>query len=110
MVLQRKGVVAAIEQHALKTPSRTSLRASGETESKQEPQEEGEEKPGTKEQPGQPSESDKENQPLDHTPTDQVSWNCLHYNSRPLYRKHIFPLVQRILQWCKSSILIKNKR
>ena len=80
MVLQRKGVVVAIEQHALKTPSRTSLRASGETESKQEPQE-GEGEPGTKEQHGQPSESDKENQPLDHTPPDQVSWNCLQQTS-----------------------------
>ena len=90
MVLQRKGVVAALEQHALKTPSRTSLRASGETESKQEPQEEGEEEPRTKEQHGQPS-KDKENQPLDHTPTDQVSWNCLHYNSRAdLYIGSIF--------------------
>ena len=90
MVLQRKGVVAAIEQRTLNTPSTTSLRASGETESKQEPLEDGEEEPGTNEQHRQPSESDKENQPLDHTPTDQVSWNCLHYIVAVLYRKHIF--------------------
>ena len=83
MVHQREGVVAALEQHALKTPSRTSVRASGETESKQKPPEERKEEPRTKEQQCQPS-KDKENQPLDHTPTDQVSWNCFHCSSRPI--------------------------
>ena len=70
MAHQREGVVTTLKQHASKTPSTTtSLRASDETESEQEPQEEGEKK----EQHGQPSE-DKYNQPLEHTPTDQVSW------------------------------------